>query len=162
MSPVWSLVGGVDEASLLVGGLLGEQWLSLLPPGLEDGAHSGDLLPGNRDADLSGVDAHGAKDPVAAQGVPGLPGEVGGDPAAAACAGTRLPDGGEAIVVLERPEGHGGLAGVTDQGDDVGIEGAVAEGGYGEVLDVRGDDVVIVDEASSARGGRAKYTEAGA
>jgi len=91
MGSVWPLVGCVDEVALLVGGLLGEHGFPLLPPSLEDGAHGGDQLPGNRDADLCGVDAHGAEDPVAAQGVPGLSCEVGGDPAAAARAGTRLP-----------------------------------------------------------------------
>ncbi len=91
MGSVWPLVGCVDEVALLVGGLLGEHGFPFLSPGLEDGAHGGDQLPGDGDADLRGVDAHGAEDPVAAQGVPGLPCEVGGDPAAAACAGARLP-----------------------------------------------------------------------
>lgn len=91
MGSVWPLVGCVDEVALLVGGLLGEQGFPLRHPSLEDGAHGGDQLPGDGDADLCGVDAHGAEDPVAAQGVPGLPREVGGDPAAAARAGARLP-----------------------------------------------------------------------
>ena len=91
MGSVWTLVGCVDEAPVLVGELLGEHGLPLLPPSLEDRAHGGDQLPGDGDADLCGVDAHGAEDPVAAQGVPGLPREVGGDPAAAARAGARLP-----------------------------------------------------------------------
>ncbi len=93
MGPVWTLVGCMDEVAVLVGGLLGEHWLPLLSPSLEDGAHCGNQLPGDRDANLCGVDAHGAEDPVAAQCVPWLPSEEGGYPAAAACAGPRLPDG---------------------------------------------------------------------
>ena len=59
-------------------------------------------------------------------------------------------------MVLEGPEGHGGLTGVTDQGDHVRVERAITEWSYSEVLDVRGGDVVVVDEASAARCGAAE------
>lgn len=161
VSSVGSLVGCVDEITLLVGGLLGEQGLPFLPPSLENGAHRGDLLPRDRDTDFGGVDAHGSEDSVAAQSVTGFPCEICGDPAATACTRTRLPDSGEAIVILESPKSHSGLTGVADYCDNIGIERAVAEGGYGEVLDIRGDDVIVVDEASATRGGRAEDAEAG-
>ena len=156
VSSIGALVGCVDEVSFLVRRFLGEHGLPFLLPSLEDGAHRGDLLTGYRDADLRWVNAHCAEYPVAAQSISGLSREVGGDPAAAACTGARLPDAGEAVVVLERPECHGGLSGITYDSDNVRIEGAVAEGGYGEVLDVIGDDVVVVDEAPAACGGRAE------
>ena len=63
-------------------------------------------------------------------------------------------------MVLVGPEGHGGLTGVTDQGDHVRVERAVTKGSYSEVLDVRGDDVVVVDEASAARCGAAEDADA--
>ena len=49
---------------------------------------------------------------------------------------------------------------VADDSDDIGVERTVAEGCYGEVLDILGDDMVVVDEAPAARCWGAEYPEA--
>lgn len=72
-----------------------------------------------------------------------------------------LSDGGLPRVVLEGPACHGGLARGACDCDDVRVEGAVVQGCDGEVPDVVGDDVVVVDEAPPAGDGATEDAEAG-